>query len=164
ARAWHDRARQDLKCLRQVFEKELARPDKQIAQSQAEVAAAQDAARRARSLVGKAIAAEQYQQIERRCVVCQAQLEQAQAERHASEARGTLKAETELARRERELAEVQAALTLLEAGPRCEEVEAERARLARLQEEARYLEQLQDKLPVYSPVPGRVMTPRLKEK
>jgi multidrug resistance efflux pump len=49
-------------------------------------------------------------------------------------------------------------------GPRAEEIEAERARLARLQEETRYLEQLQDRLPIYSPVPGIVTTPRLREK
>src|SRR5262249_9492571 len=58
----------------------------------------------------------------------------------------------------------QAALTVLEAGPRAEEVEAEQARLARLQEEARYLEQLQDRLPVHNPVPGLVTRPRLKDK
>src|SRR5262249_43035142 len=164
ARAWHDLARQDLTRLRQVFEKELARLDKLIAQCQSEVPAAQDAARRARSLAGRAISAEQHQEVERRYQVCQAQLEQARAEKHVREAKGTLEAETELARRERELAEVQASLTLLEGGPRPEEGEAERARLTRLEEEARYLEQLQHKLPVRSPVPGLVTTPRLKEK
>jgi multidrug efflux pump subunit AcrA (membrane-fusion protein) len=164
ARAWHDLARQDLTRLRQVLEKELARLDKQIAQCQAEVTAAQDAVRRGRSLLGKAISAEQHQEVERRYHVCRAQLEQAQAEKDARAAKGTLEAETELARRERELADVQATLSLLEAGSRPEEVEAERARLARLREEARYLEQLQDKLPVHSPVPGLITTPRLKEK
>src|SRR5262249_17033649 len=134
------------------------------AQCQAELTAAQDAARRARPLVGKALSPEQYQEIERRYQVCQAQLEQAQSDKHVREAKGTLEAETELARRERELADVQATLILLEAGPRAEEVEAERARLARLQEEARYLEELQDRLPIHSPVPGLITTPRLKEK
>src|SRR5262249_17393606 len=138
--------------------------EKHIAQCQAEVAGAQDAARRAGLLSGRAVSAEQYQEAVRRQQVCQAQLEQAQAEKHAREAKGTLEAETELAPRERELADVEAALTLLEAGPRPEEVEAERARLARLQEEARYLEQLRDQLPIHSPVPGLVTTPRLKEK
>ena len=165
ARAWHDLARQDMTRLRQVFKKELARLDKQIAQCQAELSAAEGSARRGRSLLARAaISAEDYQQAERRYSVCQAQLEQAHAEKEAREAKGTLEAETELARRERELADVQATLSLLEAGPRAEEVEAQRARLARLREEARYLEQLQDKLPVLSPVPGLVTTPRLKEK
>ena len=116
------------------------------------------------ALLGNAISAEQHQEVQRRDQVCQAQLEQARAEKSAREAKGTLEAETELARREQELADARAALSLLEAGPRTEEVEAERARLARLQEEARYLEQLEAKLPVHSPVPGLVTTPRLKEK
>jgi putative peptide zinc metalloprotease protein len=44
------------------------------------------------------------------------------------------------------------------------EVEAERARLARLQEELRYLEGLQKKEPVTSPLPGVVTTPHVKER
>jgi multidrug efflux pump subunit AcrA (membrane-fusion protein) len=164
AMAWYDLARQDLTRLRQVFEKELVRLDKHIAQCRAEVTAAQDAVRRVRSLVGKAVSAEQYQEVERRYQVCQSQLEQVQAEKHAREAKGTLEAETEIVRRERELADVQASLSLLEAGPRSEEVEAERARLARLQEELRYLEHLRHKLSVYSPIFGLVTTPRSKEK
>src|SRR5262249_1483043 len=72
--------------------------------------------------------------------------------------------ETELARRERALADVQADLSLLEAGFRIEEVEAGGARLARLQEEARYLERLRDRMWVRSTVPGVITTPRLKEK
>src|SRR5262249_19287599 len=73
-------------------------------------------------------------------------------------------AEGELARRDKELADAQAALILLEAGTRPEEVEAERSRLARLQEGARYLETLQARLQVYCPVSGLVMTPALKQK
>jgi multidrug efflux pump subunit AcrA (membrane-fusion protein) len=164
AMAWHELGRQDLIRLRQVCEKELDRVDRLIAQCQADVIAARDAARRAKSLAGSALSAEQLQEAERRHHVCQALLEQAQAEKHVRAAKGTLEAETELARREKERGDVQSALTLLEAGPRVEEVEAERARLARLQEEARYIEQLQDKLAIHSPVPGLVTTPRLKEK
>ncbi|HEY1378793.1 MAG TPA: efflux RND transporter periplasmic adaptor subunit, partial [Gemmataceae bacterium] len=164
AGAWHDLARHDLGRLRLAYETDLARLDKYITQCQAELVAAQSATRRAARLLGNAIPAEQYEEAQRRDHVCQAQLEQARAEKRAREARGTLDAETELARRERELADAQAALRLLEAGPRAEEVEAERARLARLQEEAGYLEQLRDRLAVHSPVPGLVTTPRLKEK
>jgi multidrug resistance efflux pump len=164
AKAWHKLGQQDLVRLREVFAKELARLEKQTAQCRAELTAAQDVALRARTLVGKAISAEQYQEIQRRYHVCQAQLEQVEAEKHAREAKGTLEAETEISRRERELADIQATLKLLEAGPRSEEVEAERARLTRLQEEAHYLGQLQERLRVHSTVPGWVTTPRLKEK
>jgi multidrug resistance efflux pump len=164
AEAWHDLARQDLERLRQVCASELARLDQQIAQCQAELTAARGSARRAAHLLGKGIAAEQHDEAQCRDRVCQARLEQARAEKSACEAKGTLEAEAELARRERELADAQASLRLLEAGPRPEEVEAERARLARLHEEAGYLERLQDRLPVHSSVPGLVTTPRLKEK
>jgi hypothetical protein len=64
-----------------------------------------------------------------------------------------------LSLREKELADARATLTLLEAGTRPEEIEAERACLARLQEEARYLKGVQERLPIQSPV-----TPRLKER
>jgi hypothetical protein len=62
------------------------------------------------------------------------------------------------------MADARATLTLLEAGTRPEEIEAERACLARLQEEARYLEGVQARLPIQSPVAGVIVTPRLKER
>jgi multidrug efflux pump subunit AcrA (membrane-fusion protein) len=165
AEAWRNLARQDLQRLQQAFGKELVRLDKQVAQCQAELTAAQDAAGRSeRLLAGRGISPEQHGEAVRRRQVCQARLEQAQAARQAREATGALEAETELARREREADDAQAALALLEAGPRAELVEAERARRDRLLEEARCLEQLRDRLPVHSPVAGLVMTPRLRER
>jgi len=52
--------------------------------------------------------------------------EQARAEKRPDEAKGTGEAEMELAHREQELATAWAALTLLEAGTRPEEIEAEK--------------------------------------
>jgi multidrug resistance efflux pump len=75
-----------------------------------------------------------------------------------------LEAEAELARRDKELADAQGALALLEAGTRPETVEAEQAHLARLREEAGYLEALGQKLAVCCPVGGVVVTSRLREK
>jgi HlyD family secretion protein len=69
-----------------------------------------------------------------------------------------------LARREKEVLEARAALDLLEVGSRPEEVEAERARLARLEEEARHLTELQEAAVASSPVAGVVTTQRLREK
>jgi multidrug efflux pump subunit AcrA (membrane-fusion protein) len=63
-----------------------------------------------------------------------------------------------------EVREVEARLRLVEAGPRPEEVEAQRARVACLEEEARYLEGLPDKLLLRCPVRGAVVTPRLRER
>ena len=96
--------------------------------------------------------------------VCQAQEEQARAEKRARQAKGTIEAEAELARRDKELADARTSLALMEAGSRPEEIEAERARLARLEEERSYLTGLCGKLAVTSPVAGVITTPRLKEK
>ena len=164
ARAWSDLARQDLTRLRDARDGERTRLDQLSAERPAELGAARDAVRRLGSLAGNAVSAEERQEAERRHQVCQARLEQARAEMLTLKAKETLEAEAELARRERELADARAALRLLEAGPRAEEIEAGRARLARLQAETQYLEQLRDKLTVYCPVRGSVTTTRLKEK
>src|SRR5262249_41882986 len=137
ARTWRDRAQQDLTRSRQATDEELAVLDKMLDQCRAEVEAAQDA--RARVAKARPATSESdYGETEKRLRVGQARYEQVQAERRARQAKGTLVAEDELARREKELAEAQAALRLLEAGTRPEEIEAEAARLARLQEEQRY--------------------------
>jgi multidrug efflux pump subunit AcrA (membrane-fusion protein) len=170
-KVWRDLAEKDLAHARQALKEELSRLDKQVAQCEAELTAARDAYERAARLRGRAtVAEEQYQDTERRFHVAETQLGQAQAQKRHREALGTreaiagLDAEAELARREKDLADAQAALNLLEAGSRPEEIEAERARLARLQEETRYLEKLQIKTSVTSPVPGVVSTPHLSDK
>lgn len=168
---WRDLAQKDLTHAREALKEELARLDKLIAQYGVERDAARDAHERAKNLLGRgALAEEQYREAERRFQVAQTQLAQAQSQKRHREVLGTreaiagLDAEAELARREKDLADAQAVLNLLAAGSRPEEIEAERARLARLQEEARYLEGLQAKVLVVSPVPGLVMTPHLKDK
>ena len=95
--------------------------------------------------------------------VSRKQAEQAQAQKAAHLAQGTLEAETELRRREHDLADQGAGLTLLEAGPRPEEVEAQEARLARLLEEVRHLDGLRERLLIRSPGPGQVTSTRLRE-
>ncbi len=170
-KAWRDLARKDLEQARRAFQEELARLDQQIVQYRAEVSSAKDAFDRTKNLLGRgASAEEQYQEADRRYQVAQALLAQAQSQKRHREALGTreaiagLDAEAELARREKDLADAQSTLTLLEAGTRPEAIDAEKAHLARLQEEARYLEELQGKLQVVSPASGLVMTPYLKEK
>lgn len=69
-----------------------------------------------------------------------------------------------MARRVRELANERSKLILLEAGSRPEEIEAEQARLARYLEEQKYLEAMQTRVKLSSPVAGIVTTPRMHEK
>lgn len=165
SKTWRDLARQDLASSRQGFNEDLNWLEKHGAARRAELEAAQDAYNRSKALRARGAASvEECVDAEKKQQVCEARLEQAQAERRARRARGTLDAEAELARREKELADAQGVLTLLEAGVRPEEVEAERARLSRLREELRHLEEQQRKQAVTTPVTGLVTTTRLKEK
>src|SRR5262249_36066815 len=135
------------------------------AQYRAELDYAKTALARVTRLRARGAASEDdVREVEKRCQVYGAQQEQAQAEKQARQALGTQHAEEELAKRDKELADARAALTLMEAGSRREEIDAERARLARLREEARYLDGLQNRLRVRSPVAGLITTAHLKEK
>ncbi len=141
------------------------RSDHQIAKRRAEYTAAQQNLARAQTLAEKrVITTEQLERTQTECQVSFAQYEQARAEKRLDEAQGTREAEMELARREQELAAARSALTLLAAGTRPEEIEAEEARMNRLAEEVAYLEQLGEKLLVFSQAHGIVTTAHLKEK
>jgi putative peptide zinc metalloprotease protein len=165
ARQWRDLAQQDLRRRHRAFESDLDQSEKQIAARIAELDVARDAYRRSRLLVGRgALAQEQIFEDEGTYRVSQARLAEAQAARRALQAKGTLEAEAEVARREKELAETRTALRLLEAGSRPEEIEAQRARLAGLEQELKHLEDQRRKQDVFCPIPGLMTTPRLKEK
>jgi multidrug efflux pump subunit AcrA (membrane-fusion protein) len=165
AESWRDLARQDLGRARLVLAEDLKRLEEQCAQCQIELATAQDSLARASKVQARGgTSAEELADADRKCKVCKAQAEQAHALKKSRQTLGTQEAESELARRDKELADARAALTLLEAGTRPEEIEAEKARRARLQEEVRSLENVQTRLTVFSPAAGFITTPRLKEK
>jgi len=163
AKAWRDLALKDLECLKQTLAEELIRLDKHIAQHRAEVDAAKDASDRAYRLRGSALAEEGFREAERKLRISEALFGQAEAEKRVRQTKGLLEAEAELARREKDWADAQALLRLLEAGARPEEIAAERACLARAEEEVRYLEDVRKKLTVCCTGSGVVTTPRLKE-
>jgi multidrug resistance efflux pump len=165
ATAWRDLGRRDLERARKAHEEDLAHLEKQITVTAAELDQTRLSLERTRKLFSQGAASpEERDEAQTRCRVCQARHEQAQADRRARLARGTQETEAELGRRDKELADAQGTLTLMEAGTRPDEVEAERSRLARLREEAAYLEGVQQKVLVCSPVGGVVVTPRLREK
>jgi multidrug efflux pump subunit AcrA (membrane-fusion protein) len=165
AAAWRDLARRDLARTRQALTEDLDRLGKQVAARRGELGAAESSYQRAQDLLGRrALAEEQYRETEARYRVSRAQFAEAEAAKRVTEAKGTLEAEAELARREKELAEARTVLGLLEGGSRPEEVQAEKARLARLREEGRHLEEQRQKQTVPGPTPGVITTARLKEK
>jgi multidrug resistance efflux pump len=165
AEAWREEAKRTLQRNRQALKEELARLDRQVDQHKAEVEhAAYNLQRDMRLYAADVLPASQLREKRLASRVAQAQLDQAVAQRRSREALGVQEAEAELTRRDKEVAEARAALTLLEAGTRTEEIDAERAKLARLSEELRFLESLPGKLAVKSPLAGVVATPRLKER
>jgi multidrug efflux pump subunit AcrA (membrane-fusion protein) len=165
ARHWRDVAREDLDHLRTALEAQLAALDGEISAAEAERDAADEQLRRAQSLKeNKAISQSDFQEAMRRQRAARAECEQRGAERRTLEAKGVLLAETEHSRREKELAEAELTLALLASGTRPEEIAAQAARVARLEEELRFLEELQSRRLLCSPVSGLVTTPRLREK
>ena len=165
ADAWCTRAQNDLERCRQTLAAELTRLDKEIAARRAECDLAHDGQQIARALAAqKAIAVAELQEALGKHRVAQARLAEAEAAKRVRQTQGTLEVETELARREKDLADARALLKLLEAGSRPEEIQAARAGLARLREEAKHLEEQQQRQAVVTAVPGLVATPRLREK
>jgi putative peptide zinc metalloprotease protein len=165
AQVWRDLAEQDLARARNVLREELAFLGGLITQWRAEQDYNQEVQKQYARLVGRqAVSMKEFQEAEKQVQVSGSKQQQAQAQQRARQEQGTQAYEAELARREKELADAQSTLRLLEAGTRPEEIEAEQARLARLREEVLYLEGQQAKLQVCSPVVGLITTPRLKEK
>jgi multidrug resistance efflux pump len=165
AAEWRALAVSDLDRARQVYEQDLLRYDLEIKQYQTELEFQRVSLQNAERLYRLgALAGESRRVEQKRYAMLQAQLEQTNAQRRSRQAEGVRAAEAELARRDKELADTQAALKLLEAGTRPEEIEAETARLSRLNEELSYLQAQQSKLDVKSPVNGVVVTPRLQER
>lgn len=164
-REWRDLAEQDLARARMALTEDLRRYDQQIAQARAELEYAHVSLAQADQLYRRGVmAGQQYLAERKRYEVAALQLEQTQAQKRAREAAGLLEAEAELARRAKDLADVEAVLRLLEAGSRPEDLEAERARVARLEEERKHLQSVAAKQVVACPLTGLVVTPRLHEK
>jgi multidrug efflux pump subunit AcrA (membrane-fusion protein) len=165
AKAWRELGDQDLKRMRKAHDEEQDQRVKHITAASAERDVALDNYQRATSLLRRqALSEQEFHEAEGRYRVSQARLAEAESAKRAHEAKGTLEAEDEVAKREKELADAQAALRLLEAGTRPEEIQSEQARLVRLQAEVRHLESQRQRQVIVSPVTGLVTTPRLKEK
>ncbi|MGE0759592.1 MAG: hypothetical protein AB7F89_17720 [Pirellulaceae bacterium] len=110
---------------------------------------------------------EEMQQCEKeqeRVRITEALLGQTIAEHAARATLGTGTAQQELARRAKEQEEEIGKLDLLLAGSREEEVDAERAKLGRVDEELKYLQELAAQRPIRVGQDGIVVIPRLRRK
>lgn len=165
ATEWRDLASSDLERSGKAVEKNLVRLDNKIVEADVALKQAQEDVARWTALHKKKVVTDQeLHEAQTRVKMYKAKLAQARNEKSSEESVGTLKAEEELARREKELAEAKAALALLEAGTRKEEIDAAEASLARQKEELKFLEEQQEKLPLYSRVDGVITSPHLKDR
>lgn len=162
---WRDLAQQDLTRAKQSLTLDLERYAQQAEQARAELDFASQSLAQAEQLFAKgAVAGQQLASERKKRLVLQALWRQAQANSEARRTEGTLEFEAEAARRDKELGDARSILALLEAGGRPEDIEAEHARRARMQEELKFLEAERVRLTVASPIGGLVITPRIKEK
>jgi putative peptide zinc metalloprotease protein len=165
AKTWVEQAEHELKCKRVALKEELHRLGEAIALAKTQLEFAAGTLERSQKLWAKnVLPLDQYEEAKRGHKLAEGSLVQTQAQKREREALGTLEQETELARRVKDLADAQSMLTLMEAGTRPEQIDAEKAHLARVQEERRCLEQTQARLRVACPVGGVVVTPRVREK
>ncbi|HUQ68256.1 MAG TPA: efflux RND transporter periplasmic adaptor subunit, partial [Planctomycetaceae bacterium] len=163
--AWRDLAARDVERARLSHEQDLVRLDLEIKQFNTELEYERVSLVNVERLYKLGAMAGEARRAEyKRLSLIESQLGQATAERRAKQVEGIREAESELARRHKELADVEAALKMLEAGTRPEEIDAETARRTRLQEELEFLQDQQTKLEVCAPMDGVVATPRMLEK
>ncbi|QEG40744.1 efflux RND transporter periplasmic adaptor subunit [Roseimaritima ulvae] len=162
---WRDLAISDLERARQSLDKELAALELSRKSAAAQLEFCEQVLVKMQSLHDAGgLAGQQLLTHKKNKQEAVLEANRAEALKQAREAEGVIKFEGELARREKELADAQAALTLLEAGSRQEDIEAEQAHLQRLKQELNHLLRKQEKQIVKCPVGGTIITPHLKEK
>jgi putative peptide zinc metalloprotease protein len=165
AASWRDLGNRDLEQSRFGYEQEINALDQRIRQSETEVKYTINSVNRAGKLyqVG-ALAGDQYRSEYKRYEMSTSQLAQAQAAKLARQAAGVRTSESEVARREKELEDARAILSLMQAGSRPEEIEAMNARGNRLLEELNFLKVQRSKLKITSSASGTIATPRMRER
>jgi multidrug resistance efflux pump len=162
---WHALAGEELARRRKSLEEELVAFDQRLAEAQVQVDAAQSRHERVRALFQDGLVTrEELEGADQARRIAAARLSVAQAEKRAREASGTIDAEAEVARRERDVGDETSKLALLEAGARPEELAAQSARIERLAVELDHLEAQERRLEVRVPVSGTIVTPHLGER
>jgi len=163
--AWNKLGLSDLKRAQQAFEASMKQLSLRIEQAQRDVAYHTSLHEQAKQLYERGgLAGRQLMAVNKQLQESQTAMYQLEAQVRERQAQGVISYETELARRAKDLADTQATLRLMEAGTRHEEIEAQRALLARLEEEIRHLRSINEKQQVVAKVGGTVTTPRLREK
>lgn len=164
ARGRVDLAKDHLARQKTALEQDLVRLDQLLKQREVERTKARADLERSQGLLARrAVTHDDYEAAKATYEITESRWLQAQSEQAARRALGTLEAEQQLAQRERELSEAESALTLMKLDARAEELAAARARVASLRADLQYLEELEAKQEIVSPIPGTVVTPHVRE-
>lgn len=163
--SWCELGRAEIEQARVKLEQELLVLDQKIAEAQVELDSTREEFKQSEELYRLgALAGIELQAQRTRIAVLQSRVLQAQAEKRGREITGVQSQQNELVRRQQDLADARAQLTLLEAGSRPEEIAAEEARRQRILKELDHLKHDKEKLIVTAPVGGVISTPHLYEK
>ncbi|MBC7817279.1 MAG: efflux RND transporter periplasmic adaptor subunit [Planctomycetaceae bacterium] len=164
-RAWVKLGHQELERAREAYKQELQAIDQRIERTKTQWEFAKQTYSESEKLFRlKALAGAQLKSEQVQLSLLSSQIAEAEADRRVKEANGLRTIESEISRREQELADAVSQLDLLQAGTRPEEIDAEVARQEQLQEQLRFFNSQKEKLVVRSSVSGVVATPRMHEK
>jgi putative peptide zinc metalloprotease protein len=162
---WQALAQSDLEKAKASLNEELTTFDHRISQAKVELEYQRTILEQAQQLHDSGgLAGRQLLVQKKQSAEALSALNQVQSQKRARQANGVLTFESELARREKELADAKSELHLLEIGSRPEEIEAEEAKLRRLNEELTHLLKQEKLQEITCPVKGTVITPRLSDK
>lgn len=162
---WQTLAVEELDRANIELKQELLRLELEIEQHKIELAYAKSSLERSKRLYEqRALAGVQYRAEQLKVTLAESKLKQVESKRESRVTTGVRAAEAELTKRNQQLASSKAALALLEAGSRPEEIDAAKAKLARLREELKFLNDERTKLAIRAPISGVVSTPRMHEK
>lgn len=164
ASQWRDLAKGDLEKARKSFEQEIESLDLTIDKANENVNYQEAILAKMQTLHDRGgLAGQQLLNYKKKYQEALLDCDQAKADKKARQAEGVILFERELARRAKELADAEAALVLLQAGSRVEDIDAEAARLRRLEEELNHFQHQAKKQTVAAPVSGTIITPRFRE-
>ncbi|MBI1311541.1 HlyD family efflux transporter periplasmic adaptor subunit [bacterium] len=164
-RDWVAQGETDLQRARDEHAEVLTALKSKVTQIQVRYDAAQQSIKRSEWLYSQgALAGLQLRAEQAALQVLKSEQTEAQARLRASELSGVHETAAAVELRRQQLADAQAALTLLRAGTRPEVIAAQRARRERIVNELDFLQTQLQRLTVHAPVDGVVVAPRLPEK
>ncbi len=165
AEEWRQLAESDLKRATESLKQELASLDIRLARAKKESEYRQTIETQAQQLADQGgLAGRQLMSIKKNVFDAQSEFDELNSQKRARAAEGVISYEGEFARREKELADHRSTLILMEAGSRPEDIEAQQAKLVRLNQELRHLEEQGRLQLIHCPVQGTVITSRLSDK